>query len=125
MFDLKSPCADCPFRIGYGERFRLGEMRLREIMTAEAFQCHKTVDYSVTDDNGFEKPHAGDNPQQCAGLMAVLHRIDRPNTIMQIASRLGHLDLDAIDPRKEAYAGFLDALDAHMGWGTNKPKNET
>lgn len=118
MFDLKSPCKSCPFRIGRGEKFRLPPDRLREIMTAEAFQCHATVDYSA--DEGDRVARAGDKPQQCAGLMAVLHRINRPNTIMQIASRLGHLDLDALDPRKEAYAGFLDALDAHMGWNGNK-----
>lgn len=116
MFDLKSPCANCPFRIGQGELFQLNEARLREIMIAPAFQCHKTVDYSCDrEDREDREGRAGDKPQQCAGLMAILHRINRPNTIMQIASRLGHLDLDALDPRNEAYAGFVDALRAHGG----------
>lgn len=112
MFDLKAPCVNCPFRIGQGELFGLAPDRITEIVRAPAFQCHKTVDYDVEDD---EAPGAGNKPQQCAGLMAVLHREGRPNQIMRIAERLGALDPDQLDPRGEAYPSLEAARAAHEG----------
>lgn len=73
-----------------------------------AFQCHKTSAFS---DDG--EPEAGPNPQQCAGLMAVLAREGEPNQIMQVAQRLGALDPGALDPLGEAYASWRDVLAAH------------
>lgn len=105
MFDLKRPCVNCPFRIGQGSKFRL--LRIDEIREAPAFQCHKTVDYSE------DEPDTGDRPQQCAGLMAVLHRENRPNQIMQVAERMGGLDPTELDPGRAAYASWTDAIQAH------------
>lgn len=107
MFDLKRPCVDCPFRKGQGENFALSDGRLNEIFVAPAFQCHKTVDYSD------DEPGSGNRPQQCAGLMAVLAREDRPNQIMQVASRLGALNFRALDPKGEAYGSFAETRSAH------------
>ena len=104
MFDLKRPCINCPFRRGVGEGFGLGSDRLEEIAAGSAFQCHKTVDYK-----------AGDRPQQCAGLMAVLRREGEDNQIMQIAERLRAARFDDLDPRGEAYASWAEALAAHEG----------
>jgi len=109
MFDLKRPCVNCPFRKGQGERFRLPRLRLREIKRGPAFQCHKTVDYSDGDSDG----QPGDRPQQCAGLMAVLHRENEHNQIMQVAERIGGITFDNIDPDQEAYASWNDVLCAH------------
>jgi hypothetical protein len=108
MFDLKRPCVNCPFRKGQGSLFALRLERLDGIVQGPAFQCHKTVDYQ--DDC---KPQPGDRPQQCAGLMAVLHRSGLDNQIMQVASRIGPLDLDALDPEGEAYDSWADAVRAH------------
>jgi hypothetical protein len=108
MFDLRRPCANCPFRKGVGETFQL--RRLHEIFRQDAFQCHRTVDYAHWND---PRKRQGDKPQQCAGLMAVLAREGKPNTIMQVASRLGHLDLAALDPEHEAYDTWADVLRAH------------
>lgn len=108
MFDLTRPCVNCPFRKGQGELFAMHPDRLAEIISAVAFQCHKTVDY-----NAYDEPSAGDRPQQCAGLMAVLHRSGRPNQIMQVAERFGHLDPTKLDPASEAYASIEDAERAH------------
>ena len=99
MFDLKRPCVTCPFRIG--QTFSFASDRLEEIRRAVAFQCHKTVDYEQWDD---AQRRQGDRPQQCAGLMAILHRINEPNQIMQVAERLGYLDPALLDPNGEAYA---------------------
>lgn len=109
MFDLKRPCANCPFRKGQGSLFSLNPERLAGVLDGPAFQCHKTVDYLK------ETPRPGERPQQCAGLMAVLHRSDRPNQIMQVASRLGALDLDTLDPDGVAYSSWDEAVAAHGG----------
>lgn len=112
MFDLKRPCVSCPFRKGQGSQFRLQPDRLREIIEATAFQCHKTVDYDQFED---ADARAGDRPQQCAGLMTVLHRSGQSNQIMQIAERLTDFDPASLDPAGEAYASIPEALAAHAG----------
>lgn len=109
MFDLKRPCVNCPFRRGLGSSFQLQANRLAEIHNAPAFQCHKTVDYSD------DEPGAGNRPQQCAGLMAVLAREERPNQIMQVAMRLGALDVSTLDPRAETYSTWRDVCAANGG----------
>jgi hypothetical protein len=109
MFRLKRPCSNCPFRVGQGELFQIPRLRLREILAGPAFQCHKTVDYSGEGDDGLP----GDRPQQCAGLMAVLHREGRHNQIMQVAVRMGFLDPEELDPDREAYSTVAETMEAH------------
>lgn len=111
MFDLKRPCVNCPFRIGVGSTFALHPERLADIFAAPAFQCHKTVDYENYED---AEARSGDRPQQCAGLMAVLHRSDRHNQIMQVAERLTDFDPATVDPEREAYASIEAATAAHV-----------
>lgn len=108
MFKLTRPCANCPFRKGVGENFMLHRERLTEIFEAVAFQCHKTVDYSTDD----ERPQPGEKPQQCAGLMSLLHREDRPNQIMQVGERLGHFHPDRLE-HDAVYETIADAVRAH------------
>lgn len=110
MFDLRRPCVNCPFRKNQGHLFGLDPERLEEIKNAPAFQCHNTVVY------GEGKPEQGDRPQQCAGLMAVLHREDIPNQIMQVAERISSFDPSLLDPEGEAFASWADALAAHARW---------
>ena len=112
MFDLKRPCVNCPFRIGQGSRFQMMPERLTEIFTrAPAFQCHKTLLY---DDDG-QPVVNGPKTQQCVGLMAILHRENRDNQIMQMAERFGELDPASLDPEREAYASIAEAMAAHDG----------
>jgi hypothetical protein len=109
MFNLKRPCVSCPFRRGQGSLFRL--RRLGEIRRADAFQCHRTVDYSG------EVADPGSRPQQCVGLLAVLWREAGErglNTIGQVAMRLGALDPATLDPEGEAYASWAEVLRAHV-----------
>lgn len=77
----------------------LSAERVDQIVNAPAFQCHKTVDYDKDDD---DPARAGDKPQQCAGLMAMLHKMGIPNQIMQVGQRLGAFDPAQLDPRNEA-----------------------
>ena len=128
MFDLKQPCVNCPFRKGQGSLFRLHQERITQIVKGDAFQCHKTVEYhdesdgpfiDIDGDAGFDEQWAPitsmDKAQQCAGLMAVLHREGRPNAIMQVAERLGEFDPALLDPKGEAYQTLDAARRAHEG----------
>lgn len=111
MFDLKRPCVNCPFRKGQGSLFALHPERLHDVINGVAFQCHKTVNYDEWED---EERRSGDRPQQCAGLMAVLHRSERPNQIMQLAERLSGIDAGTVDPDGQAYASVEEATLAHV-----------
>src|SRR3546814_5505772 len=115
MFKLKRACVSCPFRKDRGALFMLHPERLKEIKEASAFQCHKTIDYDETDDEGCAG--SGDRPQQCAGLMTVLHREGKPNQIMQVAERFGALDPSALEPDDDVYASWDDVVKGH-GRGT-------
>ena len=107
MFDLKRPCVSCPFRVSVAGTFGLRRGRLREILTGPGFQCHKTVDYDA------EGPdRQGKNPQQCAGLMALLHRVGEPNQIMQVGERLGHFDPEQL-VLDDTFDSLQAALEAH------------
>ena len=91
-------------------RFKLRPGRLKEIREARSFQCHKTVEYDEFDDDILRQ---GAKPQQCAGLMAVLHRMDEPNQIMRMAERIGTLDCRELDPNNEAYGTWQEVRKAH------------
>lgn len=121
MFKLTKPCSNCPFRKGKGELFQLGAERVMEIMNSEAFQCHKTVDYSHIED---PRKRQGANPQQCVGVMSLLHRAGLPNTIMQVATRLRGVAPDYFDKLDHSvvYDDLVDALEAHSGYDPNWPQ---
>lgn len=112
MFDLKRPCKTCPFRAKAGGTFGLTAKRLEGIITGTAFQCHNTVDYEYFDD---ERKRQGKKPQQCAGLMSLLHREGKSNNIMQIAERLGAFDPEKLD-HSEVYPSIRACFKAHKKW---------
>lgn len=94
MFALRRPCNNCPFRRSAARKFGMRAERLTEIITANAFQCHKTVDYSG------DEPSQGEAPQQCAGWMVFLLWNGYVPQIVQVGERLGGFDPDwlVVDP---------------------------
>ena len=92
MFEMKRPCAECPFLKSGGVRLTAG--RVREVAgnfltePGAMFPCHKTVD---SDDTQWAR-HAG--WQMCAGglLFAEKVRPTRPVTMIQLAERMGLYD---------------------------------
>lgn len=109
QFKLTRPCNNCPFRKGVGETFCMPRLRLREIFRAVAFQCHKTVDYDNFSD---PEKRSGDKPQQCAGLMSLLHRAGKHNTIMSVGVSLGFFDPTKLD-HTDVYDSIEAAVAAH------------
>lgn len=111
MFDLKKPCSNCPFRIGQGELYRLHEERLLEILEGDSwFQCHQTVEY---DEDGEGIPGAG-GAQHCYGAAVIRMNEGHPNQLMQVAGRIGAIDLDTITS-DDVYSCIDDVLEVHAG----------
>ena len=111
-FDLTRPCGNCPFRSD--RPFHLNPERVRGILggdrhgqwwPAESFPCHKSIIY--TDDGETITP---DSAQQCAGVMGILHRENRPNTAMQLAERLGLWSPKSLDQTAPFYESTAAAI---------------
>lgn len=92
--DLRTPCANCPFRTDV--RPFLDPDRAAEILEAlveldATFSCHKHNDFEEGDD-GEEVVIEGRDAQHCAGAMILLEKIGHPNQWMRIAERMGWYD---------------------------------
>jgi hypothetical protein len=95
-FDLKRPCANCPFRTDIPPFLR--PARAKEILDVliqqqGTFACHKTVDYSGEDGAA----RRSDSEKHCAGATILLEKIGRPNQLMRIAERLRMYDPKQLD----------------------------
>lgn len=104
--ELRSPCGKCPFRKDALQGW-LGEQRANQIarsiaVEGKSFTCHKTLGRDVE--------------QHCAGAATLLHKIDQPNTLMQISERLGHIDWDTHLLNKELTVDSVkEFIDIHRG----------
>lgn len=112
MFKLRTPCVNCPFTKSRAPLFALPPERIRDIVQGPAFQCHKTVVYGYDDEADEETHEQGLHPQQCAGLMAMLHAAGIPNQIMQVAERLAGFDASKIST-KDTFRSVEETIAAH------------
>ena len=90
-FKLKHPCAGCPFRTDI--TFGFTRERAQEIAASledGTFPCHKTVDYALED----PCDQLNEGTQHCAGAAIMRLKMGRPGRMLQIAERLGLVDLD-------------------------------
>lgn len=98
MLDRKVPCSTCPFRTGQGAFRNLGTARATEIaeslLKGESFTCHSDIHRRTHDRN------------QCVGAMLILDKLEQPNQIMQIASRLKLFDATQLQGRDDVFDNF-------------------
>lgn len=98
-YELKRPCAKCPFRYDVGG-YLTGE-RMEEIVEAirdgETFTCHNTVDYEGWDEE--EEYIPSEKDQHCAGALIFLEHLGElaAGQLTRIAMRIGMFDPDALD----------------------------
>lgn len=116
-FDLKRPCANCPFRFdvpGYLNQARAEEIADALLYSDQTFSCHKTVDYSEYDgDEGCHIPTEAE--QHCAGALIFLEHQERPNQLMRIFERIGFYDRTKLDmdaPVFDDRDAFIDHHDS-------------
>lgn len=88
-FDLKKPCKDCPFIKGNSFEQSLSRQRvsliLEDIKDNKTFPCHK-----------HQSPE-----QNCAGSALFVRKQGIPNSMLQIAERLGLGNPSKLSLRKE------------------------
>lgn len=91
IFNLTSPCKDCPFRTDVRPYLRTGrviEICETLIVKDQSFHCHKTTTHD--DETGETVPTKYE--MHCAGAMIMLEHMNRPNQMMLIGERLGSYD---------------------------------
>ncbi len=100
MLNRKVPCKTCPFRITPSGLRGLGTERAEEIaeslLRGESFTCHSDLD----------KPAKSRN--QCVGAMLILDKLQQPNQIMQVATRLSLFSVTALRGRAVVFDNFDD-----------------
>lgn len=105
QFQLKKPCANCPFR-NDEQAIDLMPGRKEEIIEKllsgedTTFHCHKTVyreDGRNFDDVGEYQPK---DVCHCPGAMAVARKYGRDPVMVQVANRLGVISDDHYDQAK-------------------------
>lgn len=106
-YALNKPCADCPFlkvggiELSDGRRDSIIQDLIDDKTTG--FSCHKSV-YSkvggewVEDEDGEEVYKQSGKELQCAGAMAVLEKVGRRTTLMQVMGRMGVYDAEKYIP---------------------------
>lgn len=119
-FDLKKPCANCPFRTDIV--FPLERERVEEIIHSisrqdQTFACHKTTRHDP--DTG-EHVHSK-TEQHCAGALIFLERADNPNQMMRISERLGLYDRTKLQMDAPVFIDGDDML-RNGHWIGSKPR---
>lgn len=96
-FKVSKPCSNCPFR-NDSQAIDLNAGRKEDIIEGllsgrePSFPCHKTV-YG----NGSRKPK-GDTWSLCPGAAAVARKFGRDTTLIQVATRLGAISDNFLEP---------------------------
>lgn len=90
-FALTHVCKHCPFRTdqpNYLNRERKEDIAAA-LQRGEEFVCHKTVDYTDSDDDDGITTTDQDRSRACAGARSVTHKQGIISQMEQIATRLG------------------------------------
>ena len=120
-FDLRRPCPECPFTTGPRAVRGLHPARVRELAEGarswqgQTFACHKTVDYSRTDEDGHTP--GGPREQHCAGALIFSIAGGYSTQMMRIAERLRLFNPDALleDPAvvRSVYGSVEEMIRGH------------
>lgn len=110
-FNVKSPCAHCPFRNDI--RGYLRKSRAEEIVNhlsaddSSWFSCHET-----TTSKGRSTKHP--DAAQCAGAMLLQVKLNRPNIITRVAIATGALDLNKLNNKlKIIFNSYKEFIQHH------------
>lgn len=109
MLNRKIPCGTCPFRITPGGLRGLGTERAQEIaaslLRGERFTCHS--------DLGKSERHRN----QCVGAMLILDKLEQPNQLMQVATRLNMFKVEDLQGRDVVFDNFDDWVSVQVEFG--------
>jgi hypothetical protein len=107
-FEIKRPCAECPFRADVHPYLRRAGEIARQMKNDHFwFACHHTTGAM---EGKRIKP---ENQSHCAGLMGVLWNARRPNIAMRLAVLTKKISLKELDVMKKPVFKNLAAFVAH------------
>lgn len=110
-YDMKTPCADCPFRKSAGGYLRGARVdEIRDTIGNE-FPCHKTTE-EVQDDEGNADRERTDSSKICAGSLIMQER-EGWGQMGRIAMRLNMLDPEELPDDPDVYADWEEMREAH------------
>lgn len=93
LFAIKKPCKDCPFLDESDMRHSLSEGRIESIIkdleSDRPFHCHKTVDYSLEEDNAAAMV---ENASYCAGSLLYMENAGNRPIHMRLGVAFGLYD---------------------------------
>lgn len=118
-FNLKKPCAQCPFRTDvtpYITSERAAEI-CHSLVNGASFPCHKTTKHSEEEDSDMV---CTPKSEMCAGAMILLEKIERPNQMMRIGERIGMYDHRKLDMSQPVYDSPEAMIKAHKKKGRKK-----
>jgi hypothetical protein len=107
-FEIKRPCACCPFRRDCNPFLRRAD-EVRRQMSDDTywFACHETTGAkSGRRIRPAEQSH-------CAGLMKVLWKMRRPNIAMRLALHFKLITVEQLEERRPAVFRNLDQFARH------------
>jgi hypothetical protein len=110
-FDLKKPCANCPFRSDIPAYLTKG--RVQQIVIAlerATFACHKTTVDSDDDDSS--ERVVIDDSQHCAGALIMLQRTRTYSRPAEIAEVLGLYDPSELEIESPVFNTFEEMIEA-------------
>lgn len=118
-YDLKRPCALCPFRTDI-EPYIRGDraVEIAEHLSRGEFSCHQTT-VDSEDEDGESDRVDGPDSQHCAGALIMLEAEGCPSQMMRIVARLKKPDGSRMyDPTKldmsaPVYQSRADFIEAH------------
>lgn len=118
FYNLKKPCADCPFRT---DKSYLRPERAQQIADAltgaghqssSAFYCHKTLGAAEEDVEGDVELGTTPKTSFCAGAMIMIEKTGARNAQMQIGERLGFFDPAGLRLDSPVHDSFEEWVDA-------------
>ena len=108
-YEMRTPCANCPFLKAGRGGIHLRRERRAEIakgLEITPFSCHKTVDYSQATNPGKTERSA-----HCAGALIFMRKTGRMSIVAALAQSLGFYD----DRQLDMSAPVVDTLEEFVG----------
>ncbi len=112
-FNLRRPCAHCPFRTdrpGFLRRESAATIIDMLVRKDGTFACHETTVSSERDDGEMV---VTDKSEHCAGATIMLEHMERPNQMMRICERLRMYDRTKLDMKAPVFKHGRDFIRHH------------
>lgn len=109
-FNLKKPCASCPFRNDikpFITQERVADIVFSIVDQQGTFSCHKTL---ASDNDG--ETLESEKTEHCAGALIMLEKMQKPNQMMRWMERFGLYDRNLLEMDSPVFENEFEFVDA-------------